>query len=332
VSKKCTVNIMNIDTKIEKNYTAEFSINLQKMNDETFFSHDDNYNNVNINYKFYSDVLTNLEKMFGVNFLSSHSSKKTEYHDVVIIQQMTLSKNNNDIVSYNVSFGQKNCLKICVEDDKNNKGKKMINVDKIDKCKNVKNIGQFIVKLMTKLCDNLCTNMKLYDESNLHFGTSRGYKKVSLYKLKILSNGQSWYNSYGIVSKNFEEEQKNNLYYIKNMEIRNIVSEKYYNDKVFRDNLHNVFEIVKDTSMDSNISTFFKNVSSFILDKCDKYSEEENIMFCEKSAIIPFLCDLVDYFFDESNLFKYDNLLYYNGIEKSEHCKKYTIVNLSATK
>ena len=67
----------------------------------------------------------------------------------------------------------------------------------------------------------------LRDESHVFWNTEKYSLKVDLQKLKILTNGESWYNSMGYYQGNFDEE-KEQWDIIRNMTFREIV-DKYLN-------------------------------------------------------------------------------------------------------
>jgi hypothetical protein len=84
-------------------------------------------------------------------------------------------------------------------------------VESIDKCSGT--AGNDIVQRIVWFAKSYgCRKINLVDAARLIVGISRKntYCKFKIYLLSILTTGQSWYNKFGFVSDNYENEVANN--------------------------------------------------------------------------------------------------------------------------
>ena len=93
-----------------------------------------------------------------------------------------------------------------------NKNDNFINVDLLNKCKNIATGSEILEKIKTIGKKLKCKYIKLIDGSAIVFEikNSEKYYIISLAYLKILIDGQSWYNKMGFISNNFTNETSYN--------------------------------------------------------------------------------------------------------------------------
>ena len=122
--------------------------------------------------------------------------------------------------------------KICLrfESINANDGKIVLYVDNINKCQGLK--GEEVVAKTIQIARDPVFNadlIKLYDASIVHPNPQDPSCHFSLYILKILTTGQSWYNQYGFF---YDPETEDQEEYERNNQIRNMTLQQLFTDIV----------------------------------------------------------------------------------------------------
>lgn len=100
---------------------------------------------------------------------------------------------------------------------------------------------------------------------------------IELYPLKIITNGQSWYNSLGYFSENFENEQNYN-YNVTNSIFNNIVTERNLLQKS-----NKLFPTINTTL---TVKEYFNRIMNYLnqrfddndVDACEKYTFIQSVI------------------------------------------------------
>jgi hypothetical protein len=172
-------------------------------------------------------------------------------------------KNTNKTVTVKDEINRA-CLKITLRTE-------MLEVNNLDKCKNIsgtdilKNIIRYAKhKRVPKIC--------LFDESNVM--VCDGDIKIPLSSLKILSTGESWYNSFGFKSDYYEEEIKQNREFI-SKKFKDVVD---IGDVIYYQVLEKIIGKNSEEIAEKSVQQIFQKIALYLKTKysvCDYYDEED---------------------------------------------------------
>lgn len=183
----------------------------------------------------------------GYNIVKVENNK---YEDIIITDEINKS----------------NCLRLKFGDD-------FIEIVTLAKCGN--NSGTKLLQLVEQLAYLMpnVTYLKLLDAATLEF---QDYKKLNLAFFKILTKGESWYNSLGYYSDNYEEEKNHNQNVIQTPYY--ILLEKLINDSVEYFKQKNSKEIMQEKIRElegNNVLRGFYNMYKKNLENYDAYMQNE---------------------------------------------------------
>ena len=132
-----------------------------------------------------------------------------------------ISTSNKD-GSVTITNGGKECLVYSIEDLANK-----IYISKISKCSDGKPLTREVIKVVEKLAESKSDIRSIYldDESSINVCTV----PLRLYYLKILTTGESWYNSIGYKSSTHDDDVAHNAVII-NRPMDQLLSELSYTE------------------------------------------------------------------------------------------------------
>ena len=132
-----------------------------------------------------------------------------------------ISTSNKD-GSVTITNGGKECLVYSIEDLA-----RKIYISKIRKCSDVKPLTRDVIKVVEKLAESDSNILSIYldDESYINVCTV----PLRLYYLKILTTGESWYNSIGYKSSTHDDDVAHNALII-NTPMDQLLSELSYTE------------------------------------------------------------------------------------------------------
>jgi hypothetical protein len=201
-------------------------------------------------------IIKNVEKIFNSNGKIKNYKVTLDDLDAYVekidtnVKAYIVTSNNNDCIFFY-------CYKI--------NDKYYLQTQGIHKCNNELSSGKFNIMCLLQFCKNNQYDYMIIsqDKSQLYFQfTNKPFISISLMKIKLLTNGISWYNSLGFYAENNIDDIKKMKQYI-NMPISIIVNHIPNISRITND----ILKIV-DCNMDDSISKIFKKINNLIKINC----------------------------------------------------------------
>lgn len=202
-------------------------------------------------------IIQNVEKIFNKN--SEIKNYKVIYDDIEAHVELT----DLDVPAFVVTSGSNyECIFFYCYNFNNNY---YLQTQGIHKCNNEKSSGKFNILCLLEFCNTYNYDYMIIseDQSLLYFNFINYQPiSISLMKLKLLTNGISWYNSLGFYSKNNAQQIIQIKNYI-NLPILIIVR----NNQNIMDITNYILNITK-SSIKDKINFIFKKINNIIKINC----------------------------------------------------------------
>lgn len=202
-------------------------------------------------------IIQNVERIFNEN--SSIKNYKVIYDDL----EGHVEQSNEDVPAFIVTSGSNHeCIFFYCYKYNNNY---YLQTQGIHKCNNERSSGKFNILCLLEFCNTYNYDYMIIseDQSLLYFNFLKFQPiSISLMKLKLLTNGISWYNSLGFYAKN-------NLQQI--IQMKNYINLPIFillqNNPNIIDITHYILKITE-LNMNDKISLIFKKIDDIIKLNC----------------------------------------------------------------
>ena len=181
----------------------------------------------------------------------------------------------DEINSFQITNGRELCLEFKFIEDEDEGGGTVLYISKIFKCSDSKPLTREVIKLIEQLSESIkeppwsrVKYIKLEDGSSIHVCTV----DIDLRYLKILTTGESWYNSFGYKSVNHDANVAHNAVII-NKPMDWLLSELYDEEDI--EELKAMFpELSTDLTVQKYVTAMLNEVPRSGTRSCTK--EQEN--------------------------------------------------------